>query len=150
MLAIFPASIRRFLVLSLSLCAMTLAACGTSSSPGGTVEELLKAIADNRVADAESYFTAQHLPQANGPSEIEKQLREYLRQFLNQSYAQMQAKGGLESVEITKVQQDDPAAQVEAAVKFKNGETFIGNYSLHNDDGWKIVLVSNNIDNLPR
>lgn len=136
---------RRFALLCLSLGVFVLAGCGSASAPDRVVENLFSAIDDHRTDEAASHFSVRHL----GQSSQAMQLQEHLFHVLEQAHVQMQQKGGLDAVTITRTQVDNPVAQVEADIKFRNGETYPVSLSMtHEDNRWKAVLHDNNLSNL--
>lgn len=135
----------RLTALFLSLAMVLLVGCGASSSPESVVENLYEAIEDNRSNQAASYFSATHLGETNQTT----QLQQHLKNVLTQSSEQIQAQGGLDSVNITNSKEDDPVAMVEAEVKLNSGKTYRVTFSLtEEDDKWKIILNNNNLNNL--
>lgn len=135
----------RFIVLCLSLGLVFLAGCSASSSPESVVENLYEAIEDNRTDEAASYFSATHLGETNQTT----QLQQHLSTVLTQAYQQIQTQEGLDSVNITRSNEDDPVATVEAEVKMNSGKTYQVNFSLTQEDNkWRIILNNNNLNNL--
>lgn len=135
----------RATALCLSLTIVVLAGCGAASSPESVVENLYEAIEDNRTNEAASYFSASHLDQTNQSTQLEQ----HLNTILTQATAQIQAQGGLDSVNIINSKEDSPVATVEAEVKLNSGKTYRTNFSLTEDDSkWKVILNNNNLTNL--
>lgn len=135
----------RFYALCLSLIVIFLAGCGAASSPGGVVENLYEAVEDNNTNEAASYFSATHLGETNQST----QLQQHLATVLTQANTQIQAQGGLDSVNITNTKEDKPVATVEAEVKVNSGKTYRVNFSMTEEDNkWKIILNNNNLNNL--
>lgn len=135
----------RFYALCLSLAVIFLAGCDAATSPGGVVEDLYEAIEDNRTSEAASLFSAKHLGETNHSAELQA----HLATVLTQANAQIQAQGGLDSVNITNSREAKPAATVEAEVKVNSGKTYRVNFSMTEEDNkWRIVLTNNNLNNL--
>lgn len=131
---------RNLLALWISLFALALVAC-SSSSPEDVVKEYCKAVADNRVDDAIAFFSLKDvkendLTQAKGK----------LLMIVGKQYSEFQGKGGLESVatsviEPKKGDSEKGIVRVKSELKFKNGETQSTDWTLVQESGkWKFLL----------
>jgi hypothetical protein len=127
---------RRFFILCLSLCALTLAGC-SAPSPENTVEKYYKAVAANHVDEAVSCFSLSDVKESDDLTAVKGKLQ----MIVGDHHSKIQKKGGLDSIATRTLKQENNSAEVEATVKFKNGETKKETIRLSKDGSdWKLVL----------
>ncbi|MDR2129239.1 MAG: DUF4878 domain-containing protein [Burkholderiaceae bacterium] len=116
-----------------------LLACGTvASTPEGTVKEYLKAVADNRAADAVAFYEL-----GNVKDNDLTMVKGKLQMMIGAEYSRMQDDGGLQLVETRIVSQEGDAATVETTLTMGQGKQETNKVDLVKKEGrWMIQLNS--------
>lgn len=127
--------IRSFSVIALGCLALLCAAC--SSSPSDTVTEFYKAVAKGDSKTAVTFFS-----QEDVKPEQKTQVDGKLMMIVGELKSKMDAKGGLDSVEINKTTENaDKTVTVDYTVKYKNGTSKKEDMTLAKEgSAWKIHL----------
>ncbi|MDR3214544.1 MAG: DUF4878 domain-containing protein [Azoarcus sp.] len=130
----FDSAVRKLFALWMSLFALALAGC--SSSPDDVVKDFYKAVADNRVDEAITYFSLKDVKENDLTT-----MKGKLQMVVGAYYSRIQENGGLDSITTTIIEQNGDTVRVKAELKFKNGKTKDESNILIKDAGkWKIKL----------
>lgn len=114
----------------LTLFALTLIQCGSSSGPGDTVKEFFDAVENNNVKAA-SNLLAPELKTMLGDKKLEKALSEQSKEI--------KEKGGISDIEILDEKIEENTATLKFKITYANGEVKEDNAKLiKKDDEWKI------------
>jgi hypothetical protein len=115
---------------------LTLSACGSSPSPESTAQSYFKAVDENRVEDAIKFFSLKDVKKNDLSTAKDK-----LQMIVGRQCSNFKKAGGLESVKTKLVEQKKDRAVVEAAIRYKNGQTRTEKLTLAKESGvWKLKL----------
>ncbi|MDR1890340.1 MAG: DUF4878 domain-containing protein [Zoogloeaceae bacterium] len=129
-LAFFP----RFFMLC--LLGVFLVACGSSSSPEGTVNDYFKAVVDNRVEDAVAFYSIKDVKD-NDLTMVKGKLQ----MIVGEQISKMQKSGGLQTLTTKTVSAEGDTATVEVEITYGNGKKESETLKLGKEEGgWKILL----------